>query len=147
MFDFDDLVPVLIVGSVMFAIVSVTRILSENRTRRKLLEARVSDEAIRAMYAPGRDAIGGPVPLGSLKWGLVTVSLGMASLVVDALPDSASEPLIFGVVLLFAGSGLLTFYIIAALSARRSRMGSPSRPRADATLPAGPVRSQTQLEG
>ncbi len=48
--------------------------------------------------------------LSALKWGLVTLAIGLAVVVVQFLPYRPDEPIVLGVVLVFAAGGLLAYY-------------------------------------
>lgn len=105
--------------------VAVTRIVSDNRTRRKLVEAHASEQVIHALYMRRtRD----PDVFASLKWGLVSVGIGLALLVIQMLPYEFDEPIAYGLMFSFAGAGLLAFYAIAAGAARRSAPDAHTRP-------------------
>ena len=98
-------------------LVAITRIISDNRTRRKLVEANVSEQVIHALYMKrGQD----PQLFASLKWGLVTVGIGLALVVIQMLPYEFDQPIAYGLMFLFAGAGLLGYYLIAAASARKN---------------------------
>ncbi len=98
-------------------LVAITRIISDNRTRRKLVEAHVSEDVIHALYMKrSRD----PELFASLKWGLVTVGIGLALLVIQMLPYEFDEPIAYGLMFLFAGAGLLGYYAIAAANAKKN---------------------------
>lgn len=113
---FDQAVPIVLFVSLAFVAVAMTRIISDGRTRRKLIEAGASPEVVAAVSAgPGIDA----GVADSLKWGLVIGSLGLALIVVQFLPYRPEEPISFGVVLLFGAGGLLAHYATARRLAAR----------------------------
>jgi hypothetical protein len=107
-----------IIGSIGFfwALVSITRIVSENRTKRKLLETHATDQVAAVLLAqPNRD----PDTYGSLKWGLVITAIGAALVMVQLLDYAAYEPIVYGLMLLFAGVALLAYYAIVRKIANR----------------------------
>jgi Na+/H+ antiporter NhaD/arsenite permease-like protein len=107
-------------------VMGMTKVLSDNWTKRKLIEARVSDDVIRTLFRKESD----PEVFASLKWGIVLVSLGLGLIVSQHLHTGFDEPLAWGVVLLFGGGGLLAYYAVARAVLRRDAATDPGRPRA-----------------
>lgn len=118
--------PGLVFVSFFAFVLGVTKVLSDNWTRRKLIEARVSDDAIRTLFRKESD----PEMFAALKWGIVLVSLGLGLMVSQYLPARFEEPLAWGVVLVFGGAGLLAYYAIARVLVRRDAREAPPRHRA-----------------
>ena len=104
------IVPVALFLSLAFATVGVTRVISDGRTRRRLLESNASVELASAVVAPpqGDLAFG-----GALKWGLLLGSIGLALVIVHFLPYEEDDPIVVGIVMLFAAAGLLGYYVAA----------------------------------
>lgn len=59
----------------------------------------------------------------SLKWGLVFVLVGVSLIVIQAFPGYVDTELIFGVMLIAAGAGLLIYYFVAG-SLRKKNLAS-----------------------
>ena len=116
---------VVFVGFFAF-VLGVTKVLSDNWTKRKLIEARVSDDVIRTLFRKESD----PEMFAALKWGLVLVALGLGLIVSQYLPSGFEEPLAWGVVLVFGGAGLLAYYAVARALVRRDAREAPPRHRA-----------------
>lgn len=108
---FDGLVPILVplalFASLAFTVVGVTKLVTDSRVRRRLIEANASPDTAAAVLAP---LPADPGLLGALKWGLVTLAVGVALIVVQFLPYRRDEPIALGVVLVFAAAGLLAYY-------------------------------------
>ena len=115
--------PTLVMIALGFVIVAVTKILSDNRTRRKVLEAHVSSETARALFA-ARD----PDAWGALKWGMVLAGVGLAFVAVQLGGFSAADPITYGLVFLFAGGGLLGYHRLARAAHRWDSELPPSGP-------------------
>ena len=118
--------PVLVFISFFAFILGTTKVLSDNWTKRKLIEARVSEDIIRALFRKESD----PEMFAALKWGIVLAALGLGLIVSQYLPSRFEEPLAWGVVLVFGGVGLLAYYAIARALVRRGAGRAPERPRA-----------------
>ncbi|HEX6036954.1 hypothetical protein, partial [Longimicrobium sp.] len=106
-------------------IAAVTKIVMDNHTKRRLLQARVSEDVVRALFRKGYD----PELFSALKWGLVMAALGVGLVVVQLLPVRASEPLALGVMLMCAGGGMLGYYLVATAVMKadpRGRFPSPA---------------------
>jgi hypothetical protein len=116
-----DILPMVIVGTVMAAGVMIVRSISDNWTRRKALDAHASDDVVRTIFTRRRD----PDTYGALKWGLVVAAVGIALMVVQFLPYNDNDPIAFGIVLLFAGAGLLAYYAMARRVAPQSWEPAP----------------------
>lgn len=107
-------------------VLGMTKVLSDNWTKRKLIEARVSDDVIRTLFRKESD----PELFAALKWGIVLVSLGLGLAASQHLHTSFEEPLAWGVVLVSGGLGLLAYYGAARALLRRDAREAPARPRA-----------------
>ena len=116
---------IVLVGFFAF-VLCITKVLSDNWTKRKLIEARVSDDVIRTLFRKESD----PEMYAALKWGIVLVALGLGLIVSQYLPSRFEEPLAWGVVLVFGGAGLLAYYAIARVLVRRDAAEAPPRHRA-----------------
>jgi hypothetical protein len=101
--------PVLIASAFFWMIAAVTKIVMDNGTKRRLLQARVSEDVVRALFRKGYD----PELFSALKWGLVLAAVGMGLILVRVLRVRASDPLALGVLLLCAGGGMLAYYLVA----------------------------------
>lgn len=118
--------PALAFVSFFAFVLGITKVLSDNWTKRKLIEARVSDDVIRTLFRKESD----PEMFAALKWGMVLVALGLGLIVSQYLPSGFDEPLAWGVVLVFGGVGLLAYYATARALLRRDAGAAPPRHRA-----------------
>jgi hypothetical protein len=117
MFDVETLVPLGLFMALAFIIVGVAKIVSDGRTRRRLIDANVSPELAKAItVAPADD----PGLYGVLKWGLVTGAVGIALIIIQFLPYRSGDPIMLGVILVFAAAGLLAYYVTAKRLAGQS---------------------------
>jgi hypothetical protein len=121
MFENDTLVPLGFFMAIAFIIVGVAKIVSDGRTRRRLIDANVSPELAKAIAATPRDD---PGLYGALKWGLVTGAIGIALIIIQFLPYRSGDPIMLGVILVFAAGGLLGYYASAKRLASQSTTGS-----------------------
>lgn len=109
--------PVLVLVGFFAFVMGTTKVLSDNWTKRKLIEARVSDDVIRALFRKESD----PEMFAALKWGIVLAAIGVALVISHYLPSRFDEPLAWGLVLVFGGAGLLVYYAAARAVLRRER--------------------------
>ena len=117
MFSAATLVPIAFILGLAFVLVGVTKVISDGRTRRRLIEAGATPELARAVTAVPNDDLG---LSGTLRWGLVTGAVGLGLIVIQFLPFRSDEPIALGVILVFAAAGLLTYY------ARARRLAPPT---------------------
>ena len=110
------LVPIALFLSIAFATVGVTRIITDARTRRRLLEANASPQMAAALVTrPGL----GSTQATALKWGLVLGTIGVALIIIQFLPYDEDDPITAGIVLVSAAIGLVGGYAIEQRIARR----------------------------
>jgi hypothetical protein len=105
--------------------VLITKILADNWTKRRLTASQLSDETIRMLYASDQDGTVG----SALRWGLVICGLGAALVVIQFLPYDFTDPIAYGLMLLFGGGGLLAHHAL---------MGGGNGPGEDPASPSGP---------
>lgn len=131
----------LIVGIIFFSIVALVKIVSESRTRNRLIERGMVDERVRDMLAPDREM----AALSSLKWGMVLVGIGLAALLSQLFPYYMDSEVAFGFMFIFAGIAFLIYYPIAGnrlkkieekRRQREAAMNSQSQPQAGTTTSA-----------
>ena len=117
-------VAVFFVPIAFFAAIAWTiKVISDNRTRRRLIDSGATEGMVAALFANREQDPNVPA---SLKWGLVTVGVGLALVIVQFLPYDFEEPIAYGLMLLFAGAGLLIYYRMAPGGEQAST--SPSYP-------------------
>jgi hypothetical protein len=117
MFEEDTLVPLGLFAMVAFIIVGLTKVIFDGRIRRRLIETGATPELARAIVGtPQND----PELYGALKWGLVTGAIGLALIVIQFLPYRPEDPIMLGVILVFAAAGLLGYYVVARRLASRA---------------------------
>jgi hypothetical protein len=103
-------VPVALFLSLAFAMIGVTKAISDGRTRRRLLETNAPAELAAALVSRPQ----GDIAFGdALKWGLVTGAVGLGLIIVQFLPYDADDPIVSGLVLVFGAIGLLGYYATA----------------------------------
>jgi len=121
MFDTSTLVPIAFLLSVAFTLVAMTKIISDGRTRRRLIESRAAPDLVRAVVTPATEDLG---LYSALKWGILTGAVGVALIVVQFLPYRPNQPIVLGVILVFAAAGLIAYYLSARRLAGPTQRGS-----------------------
>jgi len=120
MFDTGTVVPIAFSLSITFILVGITKVFSDGRTRRRLIEAGASPELARAIVAAPKDD---PGLYSALRWGMLTGAVGLALILIQFLPFRAEEPIVLGVILVFAAAGLLGYYVSARRLVRSKERG------------------------
>ncbi|MCK4403568.1 MAG: hypothetical protein KAW02_00635 [candidate division Zixibacteria bacterium] len=95
---------------VFFGVVAyVVKIILENATKRKLIDKGMVDENIKYLYADRPESR----ILSALKWGMVSVAIGLAVFVGQMGPSHLVEEITIGAMFVFAGLALVIYYAIA----------------------------------
>lgn len=120
----DVLITISVFGGLWF----IFKLFLDFLTRRKLIQSGNIDENIKYLYFNNRPEPQGP---SSLKWGLVFVGLGLAVVIGQILPYPWERgEIIFSLMLLFSGIGLLINYGVVAKKqkeAQNRQMEKPSQ--------------------
>ncbi len=95
-------IPLVTIIIIFYSIISLFRIVTDNRTRQRLIDKGVSDEALKQMLLNGNKRI----PLEALKWGLILGFTGLALIVCSFIPFGY---LTFATLFLGIAAGLLLF--------------------------------------
>ena len=108
--DTDIIVLPILFVSFFGAIVLVLKTLSDNRTKRKLAEAGMTEGSLRALFPSARQR---PEVFAALKWGLVLAGIGLAFILIQVFGLDERDTISYGLVFLLAAAGLLAYYRIA----------------------------------
>ncbi|HEY0036869.1 MAG TPA: DUF6249 domain-containing protein [Longimicrobium sp.] len=108
-----DPTPLFVLLPAVIALISVTRTLSDNQTRRRAIEARLADDTVRALFI--RD----PEVYAALKWGLVSCAVGIGIVLSHTLRFNFAQPVVYGLLLVCGGAALLLYYALALRAIER----------------------------
>ena len=119
----DDVLTVLIVIGGLFVVIGFTAdSISRAMIRRKIADKELSVDQTEALLKRRVD------PDSVLKWGLITVSIGLALVVVQFLPpDVRDDPIVIGLILIFAGSALFLYRSIIRRRGGDAHAADPTR--------------------
>jgi hypothetical protein len=117
--DSGTLVPIAFFVAVVAVVLGLARIISDGRTRRRLIEHGGSSDVARVLAELAAHERARPA---ALMWGIVAITAGAAFVVLQFLPFDEDDPIMAGVVLLFVGAGLLVYHRLTA-GASGSRQG------------------------
>jgi len=106
-----ELIPIIIVPAFLLMLVWLTKIISDNRIRRLLVDKEVSGDIIEKVFLSAR----APDIESNLKWGLVCVFIGLAFATISIANLDADEPMTYAALFIFGGGGLLVFYALKQL--------------------------------
>ena len=104
----EDLIPLVLFITMFGAIGYTTRIISDNRVRRELIGKNVDHEVIQKLFLENRAEDFN----SNLKWGIVSVSLGVALIIIEFSGLRIEQPLTFGIAFISAGLALLSYYTL-----------------------------------
>jgi len=102
--------------ALFIVVAAIVKIVTDNRTRQKLIDKGLVDENVKYLFA---NKLEYTAP-SSLKWGMVLVGVGLAILIGQMLPRRISEEVTIGAIFMFAGLGLLLYYFIASRMVKKS---------------------------
>lgn len=106
-----ELVPIIIVPALFFMIAYIFATISNNRLRRLLITNQVSSDVVDKLI------LGKPEPdlESALKYGLVGVFIGISFIIIEMLRLDGGDAMTYGILFLFTGGGLLSYYALARL--------------------------------
>jgi hypothetical protein len=117
---FIEILPIFIIFPTMYFIIKV---IFEYLTRKRLIEKGLVGDEIKGLFEFGSARY---LP-SSLKWGLVLTLVGVALVVMRLISDYIADEIVFGVVLIAAGAGLLIYYFLASQKAGEAKEKSDSQ--------------------
>ncbi len=106
-----ELIPIIIVPGFFILIGFITKLISDNRVRRELIKSNADTATIENLFLRARSEN----PDGSLKWGVVSVAIGIAMILIEFIDLAGDQPMTYGIVFIFGGAALLGFYKIKML--------------------------------
>jgi hypothetical protein len=102
----EEISPAIILAVIFGSIVMFAKVISDNRIRREIIASGKMDENLKYghhLYST----------LGSIKWGLVCVAIGLAIILGRIFPYRISDDMTFGLMFLLSGLALLIYFLIA----------------------------------
>ncbi len=102
-------IPLVAITVSFFSLVAIVRNISDNAVRRKAVDKGLSDADVKALFQRQQE---NNLP-SSLKWGMVSVALGLAILVGQMVPNFRQEEATISAMLILGGLSLILFYFIA----------------------------------
>lgn len=107
----EELIPIVIVPFFLGTIAFIIKVLSDNRVKRELINMRADKETIDylILQAPAQNKE------SSLKWGMVSIALGISFAVIQVFGLDGEQPMTYAVVFIFGGAGLFGYYLLKTL--------------------------------
>ncbi len=118
-----DIAVVLVLGVIVYGIIKLIQTITEYKLKRRLLDKAQVDEGFSSALADSLKTLTASKennPYPSLKWGLVTLGIGIALIVTNFMEFEYTSPLPFGLVLTGASLGFLVYYLIVISKEKRS---------------------------
>ena len=103
------LMPISIMGSFGAALYFFTKVLTDYILKKKMIEKGFVNEHTQAIFKTHQGPDG---RYGSLKWGLLTLSGGIALILMEYLDVRSDSPLPFGLLAVALSVGFLVYYFI-----------------------------------
>jgi hypothetical protein len=97
----------------------IVKIILDHKTRRQLIEKGMLDENVKYLYADRPENR----ILPSLKWGMILIGVGVAIFIGQLVPRDLAEEITVGGMFIFAGLGLLLYYLIANRMVKKLKEG------------------------
>lgn len=107
-----DLAPAM-VGMFFFAMVGfIVKIISDNSLRKRMIERGMSGEEVKTYLSTTKIDFT-TNPIASVKWGLISISVGIAIFAGMIVSPDDREYVTAGLLFLLSGISLVAFYIFA----------------------------------
>ena len=110
---------IVIVPVIFGACVWIVKMVLDAHTRNRLIDKGLVEEGVKNLYP----RIISPAQ-SNLKWGLVLLGIGVASMISFWFPDVISEEGTLGLICIFAGAAFLVY---SAVASKREKEDSNSR--------------------
>ncbi len=117
------LAPVFIIGIIILGILRIIQYITEYKLKKRLLDKAQVDEGFSSALAESLKTLSQPKesnPYPSLKWGLVTLGIGISLIVTNFMEFDYRSPLPFGLLLTGASLGFLIYYLIIITKEKRT---------------------------
>jgi hypothetical protein len=105
----EDFGPLAFGIALLIFIAVIVRTISDNKTKRRLIEKGVVDEKLKTLFDERPEFH----VLTVLKWAFVLIGIGAAVLLARLAPSHQAREFMMGLMFLFSGAGLVLYYLIA----------------------------------
>ncbi len=109
-----EMLPLIVMAIVVPVII---KILTDSKTRRKLIEKGLVDENIKYLFQTKSRNYNG----ASLKWGMILIAVGLAIFVGQMSPLEMVPEVTIGCMLIFGGIALVLYYLVVGKKADKSK--------------------------
>ncbi len=112
---FDVLMPVAILGSLGASLYFFTKVMTDYILRKKMIEKGYVNEESQSIFKEYRKE---ETRNGSLKWGLIILSAGIALIIIDYMDVHPDQTLPYGIFAVAVSIGYLVYYSIMKREAK-----------------------------
>ncbi|KPJ59367.1 MAG: hypothetical protein AMJ46_11570 [Latescibacteria bacterium DG_63] len=105
----DELAPLALGIALFILIAAIVKTISDNKTKRRLIEKGVVDDKLTTLFDERPELR----IVAVLKWAFVLIGIGAAVLLGQLAPQHQSREYMMALMFLFAGIGLVLYYVIA----------------------------------
>jgi hypothetical protein len=105
----DVLMPIAVIGTFGTSIYLFTKVMTDYILKKKMIEKGFVNEETQAIF---KKEISNDSKYSSLKWGLITLSAGLALILLEYVDVRRESPLPYGMLAVFISIGFLVYYFI-----------------------------------
>lgn len=105
----DILMPIAVIGSFGTSLFLFTKVMTDYILKKKMIEKGFVNEETQAIFKQQSTNNG---KTSSLKWGLITLSAGIALILLEYIDVRPGSPLPFGLLAVFISVGFLAYYFV-----------------------------------
>jgi hypothetical protein len=111
----EEFAPLALSIAFLIAITAIVKTVLDNRTRRQLIEKGVVDDRIKSLFEENPEFR----VVSILKWAFVLIGIGLAIVAGRMAPPDYAREYMMAYMFIFAGVGLVLYYLIAKRTIRR----------------------------
>jgi len=105
----DILMPIAIIGSFGTSVYLFTKVMTDYILKKKMIDKGFVNDDTQAIFKQHAATDG---RYGTLKWGLIVLSFGLALIAIEYIDVRPDSPLPYGLVAVFVSIGFLAYYFI-----------------------------------
>lgn len=101
--------PIAVIGSFGVSLYLFTKVMTDYILKKRMIDKGFVNEDTQAIF---KQQATSDNKYGSLKWGLITLSAGVALILIEYVDVRPGSPLPFGILAVFVSAGFLAYYFL-----------------------------------